>query len=79
MASKKKVVKPKPPGRNDGDSAVYAISATKEFWELIKVKMAETGLTRSKLMVDTCIEIWGLPESVKSRRVGRPAFKLKRG
>ena len=66
-------------GRNEGDSAVHGISASKEFWDAVRIKMAETGLTKVKLIVDTCIKAWGLPETVKSKRVGRPTPNLHKG
>jgi|APGre2960657404_1045060.scaffolds.fasta_scaffold530550_1 hypothetical protein len=66
-------------GRNEGDSAVHGISASKEFWEAVRVKMEQTGKTKAKLIVDTCIEAWGLPDTVKSKRVGRPTPKLRKG
>ena len=70
--------KPKPK-RNEGASAVHGISASQEFWALVKDKMAETGMTRAKLIVDTCIEAWGLPDSVKAKRPGHPGAKLHKG
>ena len=65
--------------RNDGDTAVHGVSASQEFWQLVQKKMAETGMTRSKLIVDTCIAAWGLPESVKAKRPGHPRTKLRNG
>lgn len=65
--------------RNDGDTAVHGVSASQEFWQLVQKKMAETGMTRSKLIVDTCIAAWGLPESVKAKRPGHPGTKLRKG
>ena len=66
-------------GRNEGDSAVHGISASKEFWEAVRLKMEETGLTKSKLIVETCVKAWKLPDSVRTKRVGRPSPKLRKG
>lgn len=71
MADKKK--------RNDGDSAVYGVSASKEFWVLAERKMLETGLTRSGLIVQVCMDAWGAPESVRTKKPGRPVSKLRKG
>lgn len=65
--------------RNDGDSAVYGISALKEFWKLLDEAAVTRGTTRSALIVDICLKELGGPPELKTKRVGRPAVKLHKG
>ena len=67
---KKKAEKPDR-GRNEGKSAVYGISASREFWEYVTQKMREDGTNRSETIVNACVACWQKPELV-SNPVGRP-------
>jgi hypothetical protein len=60
--------------RNQGDSAVYGISATQEFWDKINRIAASQGISRSAAVVQACSEHYGLGD-VRTKRPGRPRKK----
>lgn len=71
----KKIV-PKKKRRNDGQSEVYGISASKEFWDEVRQRMEETGQGRSEIIVEACSRSWR-NKALLSRPVGRPVRKGK--
>lgn len=63
--------------RNDGGTKVFGISATKEFWDEVEAQMAETGMSRSAVVVETCIFNWKV-SILPAKSVGRPKKKAKK-
>jgi hypothetical protein len=64
--------------RNQGDSAVYGISATQEFWDKIARVAAAKKISRSAAVVQACSEHYGFGD-VKTKRPGRPRKKTVKG
>ena len=60
--------------RNQGDSAVYGISATQEFWDKIARVAATKKISRSAAVVLACSEHYGFGD-VNTKRPGRPRKK----
>jgi hypothetical protein len=55
-------------------SKVFGISATQDFWKEVDKQMEETGMTRSAVVVESCIQSWGV-KLAPTRSVGRPRKK----
>jgi hypothetical protein len=64
--------------RNQGDSAVYGISATQEFWDKIARVAATKKISRSAAVVLACSEHYGFGD-VNTKRPGRPRKKTVKG
>lgn len=64
--------------RNQGDSAVYGISATQEFWDKISRVAAAKKISRSAAVVLACSEHYGFGD-VNTKRPGRPRKKTVKG
>jgi len=64
--------------RNQGDSAVYGISATQEFWDKIAKVAAVNKISRSAAVVQACSTYYGFGD-VKTKRPGRPRKKTVKG
>ena len=60
--------------RNQGDSAVYGISATQEFWDKIARVAATKKISRSAAVVLACSDHYGFGD-VNTKRPGRPRKK----
>jgi hypothetical protein len=64
-----------PARRNDGDTAVYGVSALKTFWAKADEVADEMGLSRSAAIVAACEKQWKT-KGLGSRGPGRPKKKV---
>lgn len=60
--------------RNQGDSAVYGISATQKFWDKIAGVAAAKKISRSAAVVLACSAHYGFGDE-NTKRPGRPRKK----
>lgn len=63
--------------RNSSPSKVYGISATEDFWKEVDNQSKETGMSRSAVVVESCISAWKI-KMAPVARVGRPRKKTVR-
>lgn len=61
--------------RNDGDTAVYGVSALKTFWAKADEVADQMGISRSAAIVDACMKQWKA-KGLASNGPGRPKKKV---
>ncbi len=61
--------------RNDGDTAVYGVSALKTFWAKADEVADTMGMSRSAAIVDACMKQWKT-KGLGSKGPGRPKKKV---